>query len=66
MRTGDKTRQALAALYSRTGADIPAHLLPPTDENEYHRYEAEKRALPPMPPEEYDKAIKEIVDRLGI
>lgn len=34
--------------------------------NIWHVYEAMKRNLPPLPPDEYEQAIREIVERLGI
>jgi len=32
----------------------------------YEQYEAEKKKLPPIPPKEYEKAIREIAKKLKI
>lgn len=36
------------------------------EENHFDEYEREKRKLPPMCPEDYEKAIREIAERLRV
>jgi hypothetical protein len=72
MLTETKARSLRRSLHIAARIPMPLEVLEPTDHERelmeaiWMRYQKEKEALPPMPPEKYEREIKFIAERLGL